>query len=76
MKNVAQMMELADLIASDLLTFAADNGLTAHDLLMVTATAERLLQTAVCPGDKQAVTDALQEADATFVAVTTRLETN
>jgi hypothetical protein len=74
--KTAMLMELADSIASDLLNVARANGLTAHDLLMVAAITERLLQTALCSGDNNAVRLALQEADATFVAATTRLETN
>lgn len=74
--TATKLMELADLLATDLLTFARENDVSAHDLMMATAMAERLLQTVLCPGDQQAVVDALQEADATFVAVTSRLEPN
>lgn len=71
-----QMIHLADLLANDLVTFGGDQGLTAHDLLMVTAMAERLLQTVVAPQNPTAVLRAMQEAEATFVAVSMDLEMN
>ena len=74
--STTKLIELADLLANDLLTFAGDQGLSAHDLLMVTALSERLLQTAVCPGDDGSAIRAMQEAEATFIAVANHLEPN
>lgn len=69
------VIELGDVLANDLLTFAQENNITAHDLLVGTAIAERFLQRAVCATSQDAL-DAILEADATIGAVSTQLESN
>ena len=69
------LINLADSLAEDLLEFGKANGLSAHDLLMLVALSERLLQTVVAPTAEFAL-NATQEADATFTAVSTCLEAN
>jgi len=74
--STQELIEAADSVASDLLVFARNHEISAHDLLMVTALAERLLQNALCGENPQAALHAVLEADATFTAVSEELEAN
>ena len=71
-----ELLEFADRIASDLLTIGQDNQISAKDLVMATAIAQRLLQTVTHPGDDVAVGEAVREADATLAAANTILTVN
>jgi len=70
------LIRLAEMLASDLIDVGRNNRIAPYDLLMAVAMAERVLQSALCPDDWDRVRQILQEADATFDAVTTDLEAN
>ncbi len=74
-RTMTNVIELGDVLANDLLTFARENGISAHDLLVSTAIAERFLQRAVCATSQDAL-NAILEADATIGAASTHLESN
>ena len=66
-----ELLEFADRIASDLLTIGQDNQISAKDLVMATAIAQRLIQTVTHPGDDVGASEAVREADATLAAANT-----
>ena len=70
------LIRLAEMLASDLIDVGRNNRIAPHDLLLAVAMAERALQTALCPEDWDRVRQILQEADATYDAVTADLEAN
>jgi hypothetical protein len=71
--TAGQIMELADAFASDMLQFADTNGVLPRDLIMASSISHRLLQMVLPPTD---VLNVEQEADATLVASSQRLEGN
>lgn len=64
----------ADVLASNLIDQAVGVGMCAEDLVVVLAIAQKLLQTVLFPNQRVRVLELLQEADATFTAVSTPLE--
>lgn len=75
MLTAQQLMELADAFASEMLEFAEQHGIDSRDLLMTATVTQRLLQRVLAP-DLMAALRAEQEADATLVASSKRLEGN
>ena len=63
------LIEFADQLAQELVTYAEDNGLSARELIMGLVLTERLLQQ-VYPGPKLAMFHAVMEGHATFDALT------
>lgn len=74
--STSDLVEQSERLALDILNFAGHNNVSVHDVLMVTAIATRLLQSSLCGDDSEAVMEALQEADATYTAITTKPEPN
>jgi hypothetical protein len=74
--SIRELIDAADALANDLVTYASENGVTVRDLLMVAALSERLLQESLCAEDPQAALSAVLEADATYKAVSRELEAN
>lgn len=73
--KTSKLLHLSELVAQDLLTLADEAGLSGHELLMVSSVTNRLLQRVV-DDDPMTAIRAMQEAEATFVAVSTQLEAN
>ena len=71
-----ELMAQAETLANDLLQYAQENQIGAHELIMIATTANRLLQSVCFPGSKGSALDAVMEAHATFEAVSSPLETN
>jgi len=75
-REASVTVDQAELITEQLLEHATRTGMSSDDLLVVTAMSLRLLQKVLYPRDVGAVIDLMQEADATFTAVSTLLERN
>lgn len=73
--RVHKLFELADLLARDILEYAAEHKMDYHDLLVMLAIAERFIHE-VAGEDQEIVHRAMQEAEATFTAMSTELELN
>lgn len=65
----SNLIEFADQLAQELVTYSDDNGLSARELLMGLVMTERLLQQ-IFPGPKLEVLQAVMEGHATFDALT------
>jgi len=65
----SNLIDFADQLAQELVTYADNNGLDARELLMGLVMTERLLQQ-VFPGPKVEVFQAVMEGHATFDALT------
>jgi hypothetical protein len=65
----SNLVDFADQLAQELVTYADDNNITARELLMGLVLTERLLQQ-VFPGPKLACLQAVLEGHATFDALT------
>lgn len=63
------LMEFADQLAQELVDYANQKGMSAHELIMGLVLTERLLQQ-VFPGPKFAALQAVMEGHATFEALT------
>lgn len=74
--STAQLMEMADALAMELLELAQRRRMAKHEFLMLVAMTERLLHRVVVFDDAVQVRQALDEADATLKAVTETLEAN
>jgi len=71
-----ELVDLADRMTQDLQELAEKRQISAKDLLMAVSMAQKLLQTVLYPSDWGASNLVLQEADATYKAMSTILETN
>jgi hypothetical protein len=72
--STEQMLEMADALATELLELGRRRGMGTHDVLMLVALTERLLQKVTVLDDVHQIRAAIEEADATFKAVTGTLE--
>ena len=71
-----ELLEFADRIASDLLEIGHGQQIPKRDLLMAVVIAQKLLQGVLYHGDDIEVSEAAQEADATYKAASSILEVN
>lgn len=76
MKATRRLMEQADLLASDLVSYAQEAGLSADELLELVVCSQRILQAVCFPGNPQRARHTVQVANATFDAMSQSLEGN
>lgn len=70
------MLDLSDDIATHILEITADHTLNAREILTIMVLAERLVQSMIFKDDNQGAIEAVQEAYATFDALTQKLSKN
>lgn len=74
--TTTELLDRAEALAKDLLTYAEETGVSGTELIAIVTVTGRLLHHVCFPGEPRKALETVMEANATFDAVASSLEGN